>query len=288
MGTHPIFESDFDCLTEQKMMSQHSLPKGWRRDECLRDGIGANLVQVVYWSPQGKKCTTKRELMDELGKEWDAPECLDFKTGVYSTDALKKKQEKEKKKNEFYLKHGHAPIDYNFDLPVRRAQWCGDMPLTLVRSFPNNEIRHDQSKEAKDETRPIAPVRQRPCQLLAEKRFEHVPSEISIKQVTPTCPQVYSNGALLTRVCSQLNKHGKLPMTGQKEKPADTTEDTNLYREIMTQDPVQPLCNPINVTETEIIEQENKVHLAQRALARAMKLFEMQERERRDGVMMMT
>ena len=26
----------------------------------------------------------------------------------------------------------------------------------------------------------------------------------------------------------------------------------------MTQDPVQPLCNPINVTETEIIEQENK------------------------------
>ena len=34
------------------MMSQHSLPKGWRRDECLRDGIGANLVQVVYWSPQ--------------------------------------------------------------------------------------------------------------------------------------------------------------------------------------------------------------------------------------------
>ena len=75
-------------------MNQHSLPKGWRREECLRDGIGSKLVQVIYWSPQGKKCTTKKQLMDELGKDWDAPECLDFKTGIYSTEALKKKQEK--------------------------------------------------------------------------------------------------------------------------------------------------------------------------------------------------
>ena len=40
-------------------------------------------------------------------------------SGVYSSEALKKKQEKEKKKNEFYLKYGHRPIEYNFELPVR-------------------------------------------------------------------------------------------------------------------------------------------------------------------------
>ena len=72
---------------------------------------------------------------------------------------------------------------------------------------------------------------------------------------------------------------------------------------IVTQDPVQPLCNPVNVSEADILEQENKgfflikssnthqickVHLAQRALARAMKLYETQQRERRNGVMMMT
>merc|ERR1712227_986352 len=100
MGTHPIFESDFDCLTD-KMMHKHSLPVGWRREEKLRDGLGRRLVQVIWWSPSGKKCTTKKELIEELGKDWDAPECLDYKTGIYSTDGLKQKQEKEKKKNEF-------------------------------------------------------------------------------------------------------------------------------------------------------------------------------------------
>ena len=33
-------------------------------------------------------------MIEELGKDWDAPECLDYKTGIYSTDGLKRKQEK--------------------------------------------------------------------------------------------------------------------------------------------------------------------------------------------------
>ena len=65
-------------------------------------------------------------------------------------------------------------------------------------------------------------------------------------------------------------------MTGQKQTPESTSsnsEDNNLYREIselirilneikmlfkVTQDPVQPLCNPVNVSEADILEQENK------------------------------
>ena len=62
----------------------HSLPKNWKREERLREGIGRKLVQVIYWSPDGKKITTKKELMEELGSEWDAPECLDFKTYEFS------------------------------------------------------------------------------------------------------------------------------------------------------------------------------------------------------------
>ena len=77
----------------------------------------------------------------------------------------------------------------------------------------------------------------------------------------------------------------------------------------VTQDPVQPLCQPVNVSESDILEQENKgifltnkspikisskvyqnflVHLAQQALARALKLYEMQQRERQNGVEIMT
>ena len=68
----------------RKVMMPHSLPKNWKREERLREGIGRKLVQVIYWSPDGKKITTKKELMEELGSEWDAPECLDFKTYEFS------------------------------------------------------------------------------------------------------------------------------------------------------------------------------------------------------------
>lgn len=272
----------------------HSLPKNWKREERLREGIGRKLVQVIYWSPDGKKITTKKELLEELGAEWDAPECLDFKTGVYSSEALKKKQEKEKKKNEFYLKYGHRPIEYNFELPVRRAQWCGDMPLNLVRNFPENEVRHEyvpssnkmetNQDSADKEKRPIPPVRQRPHQLLSEKRLEKIRPKNECDEdvgslslpncIKPTCDEVFSEGPLMTRICSQLT-NSKLPLQGQKnvEAKEEKNDEKNLYRDIMTQDPVQPLCNQVQITDKEILEQEDKVSRAQNALARAMALY---------------
>ena len=34
-------------------MNLPSLPKGWRREEQMREGIGkGKLVQTIYWSPQ--------------------------------------------------------------------------------------------------------------------------------------------------------------------------------------------------------------------------------------------
>lgn len=229
--------------------------------------------------------------MEELGSEWDAPECLDFKTGVYSSDALKKKQEKEKKKNEFYLKYGHRPIEYNFELPVRRAQGCGDMPLNLVRNFPENEVRQDYvSKMETDpndkDKRPIPPVRQRPHQLLSEKRLENIRpknehdkevGDVSLpKCIKPTCNDVFADGPLMTRICGQL-LNSKLPLQGQKNSEMKDEklekEEKNLYRDIMTQDPVQPLCNHVQISDKEILEQEDKVSRAQNALARAMALY---------------
>jgi len=107
-----------------------------------------------------------------------------IQSGVYSSEALKKKQEKEKKKNEYFLKHGHRPIEYNFELPIRsvtfhirkllyrlsiridnqiliilfitfiwclllnrRAQCWGDMSLYVVRNFPSNEVRSEYPKQ---------------------------------------------------------------------------------------------------------------------------------------------
>jgi hypothetical protein len=45
----------------------------------------------------------------------------------------------------------------------------------------------------------------------------------------------------------------------------------------VTQDPVQPLCNQVQISDSQILEQEAKVTKAQQALARAMALFEQQQ-----------
>jgi len=38
MGTHPIFESDFDCLTELFSMSSDNLPPGWKHATSKSNG----------------------------------------------------------------------------------------------------------------------------------------------------------------------------------------------------------------------------------------------------------
>lgn len=36
-----------------RLMFPHSLPKNWRREEQLREGMGmGKLVQTIYWSPE--------------------------------------------------------------------------------------------------------------------------------------------------------------------------------------------------------------------------------------------
>lgn len=101
----------------------------------------------------------------------------------------------------------------------------------------------------------------------------------------------------MTRICSQLT-NSKLPLQGQKnvEVKEEKNDEKNLYRDIstpnfrkkwnfrvdrnfenffferifstnrqlkknfilVTQDPVQPLCNQVQITDKEILEQEDK------------------------------
>jgi hypothetical protein len=170
-------------------------------------------------------------------------------SGVYSSEALKKKQEKEKKKNEYFLKHGHRPIEYNFELPIRRAQWCGDMPLNVVRNFPSNEVRSEYPKQKsptenseEKEIRPIPPVRTRPNQLLSEKRLEHLRpknefnrdvGQLSLPEcIKPTTEEVFGENPLITRICGQL-LNSKVPMNGQKkDEDKNNSEEKNAYRDI--------------------------------------------------------
>lgn len=229
--------------------------------------------------------------MKELGSEWDAPECFDFKTGVFSSELVKKKKEMENRKNEYFLKTGHRPIDYDFDLPIRRAQWCGEMPLKIIRHYPGNKIEKEYpNREKEDGIRPLAPVRQRPSQLLSEKRLEKIkPCEVDGFQtggmslpssIKPCAPEIFDDGPLLSRMTSQLLS-SKLPLQGQKElEHKDLTDrdgDKDLYKTLLLSDHVQPMCTAVKITDQEILNQEDKVRKTQNALAELMRKYRHQQ-----------
>merc|ERR1712127_465450 len=56
MGTHPIFESDFDCLTELKKMSVDKVAKR----SLLKPRRRAQRIWMRMMSPINKKCAKKR------------------------------------------------------------------------------------------------------------------------------------------------------------------------------------------------------------------------------------
>jgi len=268
------------------------LPKGWKREEVLVVGLAKNkLTETIYISPEGTRIKTKKQLMEALGPTWNAPECFDFKTGQFSPDLLKEKQEKDYKKTDYIIKYGVRPIDYDFELPVRRAQWCGEMPLKLVRGFPSNKIEKDYpAREKDDSARPIAPVRSRPCQLLSEKRLQKMsPVDTQGKKIgdvplpggiTPSLPEVFDDGEVMTRISSQLVST-KLPVQGQKEvvpKQIEIAEEgRNVNKALLTSDALQPLCTSVTISDKDIYAQEDKVRRTQLALAEMMKKFRMQQ-----------
>lgn len=268
----------------------------------MREGIGkGKLVQTIYWSPQGKKITSKKELFKELGQEYqshNAPECFDFKTGTYSLELLKKKKEREARKNECFIRTGHLPIEYNFDMPSRRATWCGEMPLKVIRHYPGNKVekKYPAGKEReKDEgTRPIPPVRQRPTQLLSEKRLENmrprdqdgfITSEMKLPElIDPVMEEIYDDGPLLSRMSAQLLS-SDAPLQGQKD--IDTKDlarseglkdgEKDLHKLLVLSDHVQPLCKFSEITDKEILQQEDTVRKAQNALAEMMAKYREQQ-----------
>jgi len=57
---------------ERKKFDCTVLPKGWVREEIIRQtGLSAGKVDVVYYSPSGKKFKTKPQLSRHLGDSFD-------------------------------------------------------------------------------------------------------------------------------------------------------------------------------------------------------------------------
>jgi len=101
MGTHPIFESDFDCLTVQKYrqtkMTKKPAAKGGAKDLTnKKSSTGSNfpLTKKAKWGG------TENGAKEQKGKDFKNPAKKDFKKGAKNAKFQKKgpKKEPEEKK----------------------------------------------------------------------------------------------------------------------------------------------------------------------------------------------
>merc|ERR1712008_255974 len=64
MGTHPIFESDFDCLTEQKNMNRSQPPNIIAAQQKLLEGISRQSAAAQN-SPEHMKLQQQLKLLGQ-------------------------------------------------------------------------------------------------------------------------------------------------------------------------------------------------------------------------------
>merc|ERR1711990_783461 len=83
MGTHPIFESDFDCLTENEMVNSSCQLSGYIL--CLISGLMTIIgIGIPYWS----RDTQSNQVIESYGYSYGLWwKCLFTSTGAWTCDA---------------------------------------------------------------------------------------------------------------------------------------------------------------------------------------------------------
>merc|ERR1711953_283463 len=97
MGTHPIFESDFDCLTEL-MSDDDSLVDLDELDRILKDAGSSKVKTSNEWNAQSKKENSQNnraaKSIDDFLKEFSDDDNEDWKSSSFkSLNSFEKKKE---------------------------------------------------------------------------------------------------------------------------------------------------------------------------------------------------
>lgn len=243
-----------------KADSSQLLPKGWRREEIAgRRGLNAHKYDVIYYSPNGQKFTTKAQMQRFFGPTLDLS-VFDFRSGRLNLLALKREDKRNRAKSLTALVRMQPPTNGNSGLISTGSQ------LKVIRSQTTGKVNAELRSSAGNE---------RPRQIFWCKRLEQLAAD-DLKlspanhidlfklpdKMKPVGPNVNDRTAWRSVAAAfQMNRQHKI--IGQTDGRIDDQNPSVFV------DPNQPLIAPLVVSDDFIRRQEQHVRQARIKLSLA-------------------
>ena len=149
--------------------------------------------------------------------------------------------------------------------PIRQTASIFKQPVTLVKNQKEGKTRHDLKHGLPQE---------KPAQVFWERRVEGLKASVwpldevvdfrLPRSIRPVGPQITEDTAIRS-LAAALHLRGNQPITGQQASRSVIDKNPGVFV-----DPQQPLVTAINITDEDLLKQENRVRSARKSLFEAL------------------
>lgn len=254
-----------------------TLPKGWVKEIVIRkSGASAGKSDVYYYSPEGKKCRSKPQMLQYLPDDFNI-ENFDFRAGK-NTDAVFKKKKRRREDFNFGRDFNISGSDAKPCRQVKKDREIISAKIMKKEEHGSHYKKHGvaENEQKKRRAENLSQRYTTPKQLFWQRRLQHLKpvnestlqfnksSQLSIfmKDILPGS----NNQALLNSVWYSLFVGNKV---------AGQHASTNALRKHPTAlcNIDQPFTTPFTITEEMLHMQEKKVEAARKKLCEAHELL---------------
>jgi len=258
------------------------LPDGWVKEVVVRkNGASAGKSDVYYYSPEGRKCRSKPQMMQYLPDNFDIDN-FDFR-GSSNTDRLLKKRNKRKNGFNFGKEFN---IPGSSSKPTRQTKKSREnIPISVLNTVNvendrrKREVKRVPRMEMESKRRRAEALTQRhskPKQLFWQSRLQQLNARNKLTE-KPTEPAKLDN--VMKNLLPGSNNQSLLNSLWYSlflnNKVSGQHASLNALRKHPTAlvNPDQPFTAPFNVNEELLREQERRVEMARRKLCEAQELL---------------
>ncbi|XP_067929332.1 methyl-CpG-binding domain protein 3-like isoform X2 [Watersipora subatra] len=225
----------------------------------------------AYLCPNGKKYRSKPQIARELGNDCDLT-AFDFKAGQAMSQSSMVRRAKGKKTPYDFAKGSRN--ESNLTLPVRQTASIFKQPVTVIRSHPDSQVKHDLKHGNPEATQPRQLFWEKALSdvkmgQLGEEDLTSIVLPSKIKGIGPDM----TNENLLHSIAAALHLNHS-PVVGQSQSVTKFAKSPTVH--INTS---QPLIQQVVITDEDIRQQQSKVVSSRRKVEELLAAIEKNNRE---------
>lgn len=219
-------------------------------------------INLLYFSPSGKKFRTKPQLARFLGDSFDLS-AFDYRTGKVNPLVFRKNK---KTKGHLDVNYRNLRNDSSLIPPIRQTASIFKQPVTVIKSQPDSKVKQDLKHGTQD----------KPKQLFWEKRLENLRAvsadhneadRFSLPRNMKGVGPNLNNETLLRSIATALHVHTQ-PITGQTTSKESLDKDPSIFI-----NPEQPLIQAMIISDEDIKRQEERVRQVRHKLEEVINDF---------------